>query len=138
MILSDDGELFLSLDSSQPDTGDSLRDLALLFRERAQGPVAFFLERRYTPDSDDPFRSAAVVAAAKECVTAAKGAVELLVAANPVADDDCDDRPSALTRAFIEALDEPEAQYGLTLARFFGAARESADIAAGRRRASRT
>src|SRR5271165_5884772 len=35
VILSVEGELFLSLDSAQPDTGDSLRDLALLFRERA-------------------------------------------------------------------------------------------------------
>ena len=26
---------------SQPDTGDSLRDIALVFRERARGPVAF-------------------------------------------------------------------------------------------------
>jgi tetratricopeptide (TPR) repeat protein len=129
VMLSDDGELFLTLDSSQPDTGDSLRDIALLVRERVRGPVAFFLECRHAPDPEDPFRSAAVVSAAKECVAAASGTVELLVAANPVAEDDDEDRASALTRAFIEAMDEPEAQYGLTLARFFGTARESAEIA---------
>ena len=129
VILSEDGELFLSLDPAQPDTGDSLRDLALLFREKARGPVAFFLECRHAPDPDDPFRSAAVVAAAKEGVAAAQGSVELLVAANPVAPDDLEDRGSALTRAFIEALDDPEAEYGLTLASFFASARETAEIA---------
>src|SRR6516225_4732765 len=40
VILSVDGELFLSFDPTQPDTGDSLRDIASVFRERAGGPVA--------------------------------------------------------------------------------------------------
>jgi tetratricopeptide (TPR) repeat protein len=129
VILSDEGELFLGLDPSQPETGDSLRDLALLFRERARAPVAFFLECRHAPDPADPFHSANVVAAAKESVGAGAG-IELMVAANPVADDDHEDRPSALTRALIEALDDPDAEYGLTLAQFSGGARDRAEIVA--------
>src|SRR5262249_8465619 len=40
------------------------------------------------------------------------------------------DRASTLTRALIEALDEPDAQDGLTLGHFFSTARESPEIAA--------
>ena len=129
VILSAEGELFLSFDPSAPDTGDSLGDLALVFREHARGPVAFVVECRHAPDPEDPFRSAAVVSAAKEAVKAAGGAVELLVAANPVDEADTEDRPSGLTRALIEALDDPESEYGLTLGGFSAVARESPDLA---------
>src|SRR5580692_2457166 len=105
VTLSVEGELFLCLDPSHPETGDSVRDLALLFRERAGGPIAFMLECRHAPDPDDPFRSAAVVGAAKEAVASASSGIELLVAARPLAGEQGDDRPSPLTRALIEALD---------------------------------
>ncbi len=55
--------------------------------------MAFVIECRHAPDPEDPFRSAAVVAAAKEAVSTAGGAVELLVAANPVDPDDVEDAP---------------------------------------------
>ena len=110
VTLSLEGELFLCLDPAHPETGDSLRDLATLFRERATGPIALMLECRHAPDPDDPFRSAAVVGAAKEAVGSATSGIELLVAARPLADDDSEDRPSPLTRALIEALDDPEAE----------------------------
>jgi tetratricopeptide (TPR) repeat protein len=129
IILSVDGELFLSVNPAEPDTGDSLRDIALVFRERARGPLAFVLECRHSPDPTDPFRSAAVVSAAKEAVAAAGGAIELLVAAHPVAESDAEDSTSRLTRALIEALDDPDAGSGLTLGGFFGTARESPSIA---------
>jgi tetratricopeptide (TPR) repeat protein len=127
VVLSVDGELFVCLDPAHPETGDSLRDLALVFRERARGPTAFMLECRHAPDPDDPFRSATIVGAAKDAVASASSGIELLIAAHPIAGES-DDRPSPLTRALIEALDEPEAQGGLTIARFFEVARESPQI----------
>ena len=130
VILSEDGEIFLSFNPAEPDTGDSLRDIALVFRERARGPVAFVLECRHAPDPDDPFRGAAIVAAAKEAVAVAGGAIELLVAAQPVGEGESEDRTSPLTRALIEALDDPDAEHGLTLGRFVALARENPDIAA--------
>ncbi len=128
VILDVEGEIFLSFDPSQPETGDALQDIALVFRERARGPVAFFLELRHAPDPEDPFRSATVVAAAKQAM-AAGGAIDVLVAARPLAPDEQDDRASPLTRALIEALDDPDAQYGLTLAAFVAAARDNPEIA---------
>jgi tetratricopeptide (TPR) repeat protein len=130
-ILSVEGELFLSLDPTSPDTGDSVRDLALLLRERSAGPLAFVLECRHAPDPEDPFLSASVVAAAREAVAAARGAIELLVTAHPVAAGETEDRVSPLTRALIEALDETDAAAGLTLAQFFESARESPQIVGG-------
>ena len=125
VILSVDGELFLCFDPASPDTGDSLGDLALVLRERATGPVAFVLECRHALDAEDPFRSAAVVGAAKEGVASAVSGMELLVAAQLVADESAEDRASPLTRALIEALDEADAGAGLTIGRFFATARES-------------
>ena len=89
------------------------------------------LECRHDPDPGDPFRSAAVVGAAKEAVASASSGIELLVAARPLAgeaSEASEDRPSPLTRALIEALDEPEAEQGLTMAAFFGAAREAPEV----------
>lgn len=126
-LLSVDGELFLTLDAENPETGDSLRDLAAEFCDRAAGRVAFVLECRHAPDEEDPFRSAAVAGAAKEAVVAAGAGIELLVAATPFAAKDGDDRTSPLTRALIEALDEADAG-GLTLARFYEEVRESPAI----------
>ncbi|MFT3772887.1 MAG: hypothetical protein QM820_46470 [Minicystis sp.] len=128
VILSVEGELFLSLDPSSPDTGDSVRDLALVFRERASGPLAFVLECRHAPDPEDPFKSASVAAAARQEVAAARAGIELLVAARPVSGDDVEDRVSPLTRALIEALDDHDAALGLTLAEFYESARESPQI----------
>ena len=129
VILSVEGELFLCFDPASPDTGDSLSDLALVLRERATGPVAFVLECRHPLDPEDPFRSAAVVGAAKEAVASAASGIELLVAAQLVEIDDAEDRASPLTRALIEALDEADTRVGLTIARFFATARESPSIA---------
>ena len=128
VTLSVEGELFLCLDPAHPETGDSLHDVASLFGERAAGPVAFMLECRHAPDPDDPFRSAAVVGAAKQAIASASPGIELLVAARPLADDDSEDRPSPLTRALIEALDDPEAEHGLTMRAFFDAAREAPEV----------
>jgi tetratricopeptide (TPR) repeat protein len=131
VILSVEGELFLSLDPTSPDTGDSVRDLALLLRERSAAPLAFVLECRHAPDPEDPFLSASVVSAAREAVAAARGGIELLVAAHPVTAGETEDRVSPLTRALIEALDETDAAAGLTLAQFFESARESPQIVGG-------
>src|SRR5580704_16867704 len=128
VTLSVEGEIFLSLDPAHPETGDALHDLALLFRERATGPIAFMVECRHAPDPDDPFRSATVVGAVKEAVASATSGIELLVAARPSAGDDSEDRPSPLTRALIEALDDPDAEHGLTMGAFFGAVREAPEI----------
>jgi tetratricopeptide (TPR) repeat protein len=130
VMLSVEGELFLCLDPASPETGDSLRDLAMVFRERAEGPVAFVLECRHDPDPEDPFRSATIAGAAKEAVRGGEGEphIELLVAARAVAADEDEDRASPLTRALIEALDDPEAQQGVTVASFYGALRENPDL----------
>ena len=128
VILSGDGELFLTLDPSSPETGDSVADLAAELCDRATGPVAFVLECRHAPDPEDPFRSAAVVAAAKEAVASARTGIELLVAAHPLAPGDTEDHTAPMTRALIEALDEEDAAAGLTLGEFFEVARESPQI----------
>jgi hypothetical protein len=92
VILSVEGELFLCFDPASPDTGDSLADLALVLRERATGPVTFVLECRHAPDDEDPFRSAAVVGAAKEAIASVASGIELLVAAQVIDADDLEDR----------------------------------------------
>ncbi|APR76116.1 Gluconokinase [Minicystis rosea] len=129
VILSVEGELFLALDPSSPDTGDSVRDLALVFRERSEGPLAFVIECRHAPDPEDPFRSASVAAAARDAVSAGGGRIELLVAAQPILEGEAEDRVSPLTRALIEALDEQDAALGITLRQFYESARESPQIA---------
>lgn len=122
-LLSAEGELFLTLDPTHPETGDSLADIAMVFRERTRGPIAFLLELRHAPDPDDPFRSASFVAAAKSAVAPSSSGIELLVTARPY-EGGVEDRPSPITRALIEALDHPSAEAGLTISRFFEEARE--------------
>jgi tetratricopeptide (TPR) repeat protein len=124
---SAEGELFLCLDPESPETGDSLRDIATVIRDRIVGPVAFVIECRHPVDEEDPFRSATIVGAAKDSlrgVGASGAGVELLVAARPLRED-TEERTSPLTRALIEALDEVDPDVGLSLASFFEKVRDS-------------
>lgn len=105
VVVSREGELFLCLDPADPDTGDALEEVTAVVRDRAPGPVLMVLECRHPPDPDDPFRSAAIVAAARAAVAAPKTGVELLIAARPQSDDGVD-RASPFTRALVSALDE--------------------------------
>src|SRR6185436_4390617 len=41
VALSEEGDLFLCLDPSNPGTGDALRDISLVFHDRVPGPIAF-------------------------------------------------------------------------------------------------
>ena len=123
VALSAEGELFLCLDPTSIETGDSLRDIALVFQDCAPGPIAFVIECRHSPDSEDPFASATIVAACKEALASTPSRIEVLVAARPLADEP-DERPSPLTRVLIESLDDADPQIGLTLARFFEEVRE--------------
>jgi tetratricopeptide (TPR) repeat protein len=123
---SEEGELFLCLDPENPDTGDSLRDIATVIRDRVPGPVAFVIECRHPVDADDPFRSATIVGAAKDSLRGlgvGGAGVEVLVAARPL-DDDAEETTSPLTRALIEALDEADPSVGLSLASFFDRVRD--------------
>lgn len=127
VMQSVEGELFLCLDPSQPNTGDSLAELTMVFRERTQGSVAFVLELRHAPAPDDPFLSATVVGAAKDAVAPLQSGIELLIAARP-SSNDMEDRASPLTRALIGALDEADLSAGMTIIRFFSEARESPQL----------
>ena len=123
---SEEGELFLCLDPESPETGDSLRDIAMVIRDRVPGPVAFVIECRHPIDADDPFRSATIVGSAKESlrgVGAGGAGVEVLVAARPL-NDDAEETTSPLTRALIEALDAADLAVGLSLASFFARVRD--------------
>jgi cellulose synthase operon protein C len=127
VAVSRGGELFLCLDPTSADTGDSLRDIAIVLRERSPGAVAIVLECRHPEIADAAAASAKVVRAAEAAVTAADD-VELLVGARPH-DDAPDERPSPLTLAMIEALDEADPEPGLTLTRFFQEARAAGRLA---------
>src|SRR5512132_1722124 len=132
VAFSAEGELFLCLDAESPETGDSLRDIATVIRDRIPGPVAFVIECRHPVDEEDPFRSATIVGAAKDSlrgVGASGAGVEVLVAARPLSDD-AEDRTSPLTRALIEALDEVDPDVGLSLVDFFERVRDS-DVLVG-------
>lgn len=124
---SEEGELFLCLDPENPDTGDSVRDIAMVIRARVPGPVAFVIECRHPVDAEDLFRSATIVGAAKDSLRGlgVGGAdVEVLVAARPL-NDDAEETTSPLTRALIEALDEADPAVGLSLASFFDRVRDA-------------
>jgi tetratricopeptide (TPR) repeat protein len=124
---SAEGELFLCLDPDNPETGDSVRDIATVIRDRVPGPVAFVIECRHPIDEQDPFRSATIVGAAKDSLRGlgANGAgVEVLVAARPLSAD-AEETTSPLTRALIEALDDADPAVGLSLVAFFDRVRDS-------------
>jgi len=126
-VASSDGELFLCLDPGSPETGDSVRDIATVIRDRVPGPVAFVIECRHAVEEGDPFRSATIVTAAKDSLRglgAGGVGVEVLVSARPLSDE-TEERPSPLTRALIEALDEADPGKGLSLVGFFAQVRES-------------
>ncbi|MEP7124467.1 MAG: hypothetical protein ABJE95_26300 [Byssovorax sp.] len=120
---SDEGELFLCLDPESPETGDSLRDIATVIRDRVPGPVAFVIECRHPIDAEDPFRSATIVGCAKDSLRGVGAGVEVLVAARPL-NDDAEEATSPLTRALIEALDRADPVVGLSLAGFFARVRD--------------
>ncbi len=100
VVLSVENRPFVCLNPQDPETGDSLRDLAMVFRDRSPGATAFLLECRHAPDPSDPFRSAAIVAAVK-AVNPGQSGIELLVAAHP-SSDSVSDRPSVFTRALSQ------------------------------------
>jgi tetratricopeptide (TPR) repeat protein len=127
VALSFEGELFLCFDPMNPTTGDSLRDIAFVFRDRAPGPVAFVIECRHPPGDGDPGLSVSVVRAGKAAIRVASAAgagIELLIAAQPLSDES-GDHASPLTRALIEALDEADPERGLTLEQLFESVRKS-------------
>lgn len=129
VAVSAEGEFFLCLDPNRPDTGDALADVVAVLRERTRGPILIVLECRHAPDATDPFRSAAVVSAAKQAVAAAAPGSALLVAARPFDESDqTEDRASAFTRALLARIDEADAQAGLTAAQLYAQIRESADL----------
>ena len=105
VALSPEGEVFLCLDPTAPDVGDSLRDIAAVIRERHEGPLLFVLDCRHAPDEEDPLRSATIAAAVRSALDPASTGIELLVAAQgapPVFED----AVSPFTRAFLAELDE--------------------------------
>ncbi|MDI1445813.1 hypothetical protein [Polyangium sp. 6x1] len=112
VAVSVDGEFFLCLDPENPQTGDALTDVVAVFHDHVSGPVAFVLECRHAPAPADPFRSATVVAAAKEAVNPQRSGIELLIAARP-SSPGVEDRPSPFTRALINAFDDADAETGL-------------------------
>jgi tetratricopeptide (TPR) repeat protein len=125
VALAIDNELFVCLDPADPNTGDSLRDLAEVLRERAGGPLLFVLECRHEPDPGNPFRSAAVVEAAKDAIRGST--IELLVAAHPLSPGD-EDVPSRFTRAFVEALDDADPDKGLNAKALYEQIRDSGKL----------
>ncbi|NUQ78215.1 MAG: hypothetical protein HUU21_32190 [Polyangiaceae bacterium] len=127
VALAIDNELFVCLDPADPNTGDSLRDLAEVLRERSGGgPLLFVLECRHEPDPTNPFRSAAVVEAAKDAIARGSG-IELLVAAHPLVPGD-EDVPSRFTRAFVEALDDADPDKGLSAKALYEQIRDSGKL----------
>ncbi|MDI1432181.1 tetratricopeptide repeat protein [Polyangium sorediatum] len=112
VAVSVDGEFFLCLDPENPQTGDALADVVAVFQDHVSGPVLFVLECRHAPAPADPFRSATVVAAAKDAVNPQRSGIELLIAARPSAPG-VEDRPSPFTRALINAFDDADAETGL-------------------------
>jgi tetratricopeptide (TPR) repeat protein len=127
VALAIDNELFVCLDPADPDTGDSLRDLAEVLRARSGGgPLLFVLECRHEPDPQNPFRSAAIVEAAKDAIARGSG-IELLVAAHPLTPGD-EDLPSRFTRAFVEALDDADPDKGLSARELYGQIRDSGKL----------
>jgi tetratricopeptide (TPR) repeat protein len=126
VALAIDSELFVCLDPADPKTGDSLRDLAEVLRERAKGPLLFVLECRHEPDPANPFRSAAVVEAAKDAIARGSG-IELLVAAHPLSAGN-EDVPSPFTRAFVEALDDADPDKGLSAKGLYEQIRDSGKL----------
>ncbi|MBK8256202.1 MAG: hypothetical protein IPK82_26480 [Polyangiaceae bacterium] len=102
---SPDGEVFLCLDPTNPDVGDSLRDVAAAMREQCDGAILFVLDCRHAIDEDDAFRSATVASAVRAAIDPARTGIELLVAAQPQ-DASMEDAASPFTRAFLAELDE--------------------------------
>ena len=90
VALAPDGEVFLCLDPTNPDVGDSLRDVAGALRDKHTGPLLFVLDCRHAPDDDDAFRSATIVAAVRAALDPATTGIEVLVAAQqaPAAAED--------------------------------------------------
>ncbi|MDI1475848.1 hypothetical protein [Polyangium sp. y55x31] len=112
VAVSVDGEFFLCLDPENPQTGDALADVVAVFHDHVSGPVLFVLECRHAPAPADPFRSATVVAAAKDAVSPQRSGIELLIAARP-SSPAIEERPSPFTRALINAFDDADAETGL-------------------------
>ncbi|MRG91103.1 tetratricopeptide repeat protein [Polyangium spumosum] len=112
VAVSVDGEFFLCLDPENPQTGDALADVVAVFQDHVSGPVLFVLECRHAPAPADPFRSATVVAAAKDAVNPSRSGIELLIAARPLSHG-VEERPSPFTRALIGALDDADIERGL-------------------------
>ena len=59
VLQSVDHEIFLCLDPNDLATGDSLHDLAMVFKDRARGPVGFLLDLRDQIGRDASQRAAA-------------------------------------------------------------------------------
>jgi hypothetical protein len=112
VAVSVDGEFFLCLDPENPQTGDALADVVAVFQDHVSGPTLFVLECRHAPAPADPFRSATVVAAAKESVSPARSGIELLIAARP-STPGIETHLSPFTGALIRALDDSDATLGL-------------------------
>jgi tetratricopeptide (TPR) repeat protein len=111
--LSDAGEFFLCLDPANPDTGDAIADVAAVFRDRAAGAVLFVLECRHAADEADPFRSATVVAAAKDSLKGVAPGIALLIGARPAAEG-AEELPSPFTRVLVETIDDVDPVEGIT------------------------
>lgn len=124
VALAADGEVFLCLDPTNPDVGDSLRDVAGALRERFSGPVLFVLDCRHSPDESDPFKSATVASAIRSTLDPSTTGVEILVAVQP-ASPIFEDAASAFTRAFLAELDETDPSRKLTAADVYRRIRQS-------------
>ena len=106
-----DDELFLCLDPAEPETGDALRDVVEVLKDRGGGPLVVILELCHEP-SDDPLVSAEMVDHARRAIRAVSDDVELLAACSPVISSEASS-PSAFTRAVLETLDEIDPGAGL-------------------------
>ncbi len=107
VALAPDGEVFLCLDPTNPDVGDSLRDVSAALRDKHAGPLLFVLDCRHAPDDDDAFRSATIVGAVRTALDSSKTGIELLVAAQQ-APAVAEDAASPFTRSFLAELDETD------------------------------
>ncbi len=102
VLLSIDGELFLSLDPQNPTMGDALADVAAVMREGAAGPKLIVLELSDGKLGLDPTRAEVLVRAAEAAIESDTTGVELLLGARPRV---ADDAGLPLAQAIVAELD---------------------------------
>jgi tetratricopeptide (TPR) repeat protein len=112
VLLSVDGELFLSLDPAAPNVADALADVAAVLRDQAPGPKLLVLDLVDPKLGADPARAEALVRAAEAAVEPGASGIELVLAARSFAEGAFDGSP--LADALVAELDAMEKGRGLT------------------------